>query len=158
MDQNNSNYRELKNAVDGLESEGTTGRLTGSSASQLIHQEVLGLRKLEIGFGCKIHLIHYAGIRMIAQGTDGLSRASQVSPTLIDWVRSWVGQDLITLEPDDWFEQGNNIAGDYKDINGMWYPRLELGSYLWEPAPAVVATGIKELRKAQHKRQRSSHI
>eukprot|EP00957_Ditylum_brightwellii_P139600 10639697-Ditylum_brightwellii.AAC.1 len=67
MDHSSSNYRELKNAVDGLESEGTASRLTGvgvfllgdnsvaeetyykgSSASRLIHQEVLRLQKLKI--------------------------------------------------------------------------------------------------------------
>eukprot|EP00957_Ditylum_brightwellii_P052142 3953788-Ditylum_brightwellii.AAC.1 len=114
MDQSSSNYRELKNAVDGLESEGTAGRLAGSevflfgdnivaeemyykgsSASRLINQEVLRLQKLEIGCGCKIHLIHCTGTRAMA-GEDMKSfiplhkSASQVSPTLIDWVRSWV--------------------------------------------------------------------
>eukprot|EP00957_Ditylum_brightwellii_P199926 15240681-Ditylum_brightwellii.AAC.1 len=74
--------------------------------------------------------------------------ASQVAPTLIDWVRNWVRRDLIMLEPDDWFEQGHDIAGGYKDSNGMWYLKLEPGSYLWEPSPAAAATGIKELRKA----------
>jgi len=82
-----------------------------SSTSELLHEFVLRLRKLEMDVGLSIHMVHIAGTRMIAQGTDGLSRgmmcegvlagkdmlhyidiaksASQRHPPLIDFVRSW---------------------------------------------------------------------
>eukprot|EP00957_Ditylum_brightwellii_P123941 9447974-Ditylum_brightwellii.AAC.1 len=125
--------------VDGLESEGTAGRLAGTdvflfrgnciaektyykgaSASRLIHQEVLRLQKLE-GMD-RLSRGNLAEGVMAGEGMKSFiplhKSASQVLPTLIDQVRSWVRQDLITLEPDDWFEQGHNIAGGYKDSNG----------------------------------------
>ena len=73
----------------------------------------------------KLHFIHVAGTRMIAQGSDGLSRgnlsegvmrgtamdsfiplnetAFKRSSTLKEWIRSWAFGDLELLAPKDWF-------------------------------------------------------
>ena len=80
----------------------------------------------------KLHFIHVAGTRMIAQGSDGLSRgnlsegvmrgavmdlfiplnetAFERSATLKDWLKFWVSGDLEFLEPKDWFVQGHDIV------------------------------------------------
>ena len=48
----------------------------GSSTSASLHGLVLELRTLEMTYGMTIHVVHIAGSRMIAQGTDGCSRGS----------------------------------------------------------------------------------
>jgi hypothetical protein len=45
----------------------------GTSASPILFDLVLRLRKLELLYGLKIHMVHIAGTRMIVQGTAGLS-------------------------------------------------------------------------------------
>ncbi len=46
----------------------------GGSSSKFLHKLVLRLRKAEMHHGFVLHLVHIARTRMIAQGTDGLSR------------------------------------------------------------------------------------
>ena len=48
----------------------------GFSSSKLMFELVLRLRKLEMQQGCKIHVSHVAGTRMIKQGSEGLSRGN----------------------------------------------------------------------------------
>ena len=70
---------------------------------------------------CKIHLGHVAGMRMIQQGTDGLSHerlckgalkgegiidiipthltSLTQSPELESWLRSWLGEGVEFLDP-----------------------------------------------------------
>ncbi len=45
----------------------------GGSSSKLLHELVLRLRKTEMEYDVTLHVVHVAGSRMIAQGTDGLS-------------------------------------------------------------------------------------
>ncbi len=90
-----SNYRELHNLADTVEEEATEGHLTngelwlftdnstaescffgGGSSTKLLHELILWLRKAEMKYGFTLHVVHVAGTRMIAQGTDGLSRGS----------------------------------------------------------------------------------
>lgn len=109
----------------------------GSSSSWKLHELVIRLRKLEMECGMTIHLIHVSGKRMIAQGTDGCSRgmlmegvmagedmlsfvdlgrsAVERHPPLLDWIRSWTGQEaLAPLSPEGWFEEGHGIVGGDK--------------------------------------------
>ncbi len=88
-----SNYRELCNLVDTVEEEANEGHLRdrelwlftdnstaescffrGGSSPKLLHELVLRLREAEMEHGFALHVVHVAGTRMIAQGTDGLSR------------------------------------------------------------------------------------
>jgi len=46
----------------------------GSSPNRPLFELVLCLKRLELHNGLRLHLIHVAGSRMQAQGTDGLSR------------------------------------------------------------------------------------
>ena len=93
-----SNYRELANLVETLESMGSKGELKGrevffftdnstcelahhkgNSTSELLFELVLRLRCLSMRFQMKLHFIHVAGTRMIEQGTDDLSRGELTS-------------------------------------------------------------------------------
>jgi hypothetical protein len=88
-----SNYRELRNIVECLESESAAGHLSGhevflftdnttaesayykgNSTSRLLFELILRLRTLEMSHQLLLHVVHVAGARMISQGTDGLSR------------------------------------------------------------------------------------
>ncbi len=88
-----SNYRELRNLVDTVEEEANEGHFNeselwlftdnstaegcfyqGGSSSRLLHELVLRLSQAELKHGFVLHAVHVAGTRMIAQGTDGLSR------------------------------------------------------------------------------------
>ena len=45
----------------------------GSSGSLLLFELVLQLKRLEIKWGIRLHIIHVAGTRMMLQGIDNLS-------------------------------------------------------------------------------------
>ncbi len=126
-----SNYRELRNLVETVEEEAAQGHLEdgelwlftdnstaescffrGGSSSKLLHELILRLRSAELKYGFVLHLVHIAGTRMIAQGTDGLSRglfsegvatgkdmllfvdlavpAIERHPAIMDFVQSWL--------------------------------------------------------------------
>jgi hypothetical protein len=78
----------------------------------------------------EIIVSHVSGSRMIAQGTDGVSRglltegvtsgldmlsfiplhlsAIERSPSLKDWVSSWLGEGTEFLTPEQWFSRGHD--------------------------------------------------
>jgi hypothetical protein len=134
-------------------------------------------------FGIQIHLIHVAGTRMIAQGTDGCSRGQLMEgimagqdmlefidlartaveryPPLLNWIRSWTGQDsLEPLTPEGWFEEGHGITGGTLDSHGVWIPTHGPSNktFLWAPQPAVADAALEELLKARHKRTDTFHV
>lgn len=97
----------------------------GRSSSPALDDMILELKALSMHANCIIHLVHIAGSRMIACGADGLSRgelqvgallqggvgsvlpmhlsAIDRSPSLIDWVKCWAGENILVAEPNDWF-------------------------------------------------------
>jgi hypothetical protein len=142
-----SNYCELRNLVETVEEEAKEGYLKGGelwlfadnataegcsfrggSSPKLLHELVLRLTKTELEYDFTLHVVHVAGTRMIAQGTDGLSRGiflegvmrgkdmlafmdlSQTAveryPGVLEFVMSWVSPILgesKVLEPEEWF-------------------------------------------------------
>ena len=123
--------------------------------------------------GCLIRLCHVAGTRMIAQGSDGLSRgnltegvmagrricefiplhlnALERHPPLLHWIKSWIPpeENLIVLTPEDWFERGHGIVGFDKNIDGLSIPVTTSGCYLWNPPPGRAETCLEQLRFAR---------
>ena len=199
-----SNYRELRNLVETLERSGMDGELKGkeifvftdnstaesiaakgSSTSPLLFELVTRLYKLAMKFLCSVNIVHVAGTRMIAQGTDGLSRgdllegvlngekmmsfiplhvsAIEREPALREWISSWAGAgrekcDIEFLEPADWFLRGHDISGYSQNHDGRTVPTYKKGIYIWTPPPAAARIALEELRQARHKRQSSLHI
>ena len=199
-----SNYRELRNLVDTVEEEANEGHLNeselwlftdnstaegcfyrGGSSSKLLHELVLRLRKAELKYGFVLHVVHVAGTRMIAQGTDGLSRgillegvnkgedmllfidlsrsAVERHTRVLNFVRSWldpiVGESK-HLKPEEWFQEGHGIIGGEKDANGMWIP-CHAGNgkaYIWTPPPVIADVALEECAKAVHKRTDAYHV
>ena len=105
-----SNYRELQNLVEMVEEEAESGYLIngelwiftdnsmaescffkGGSSSKFLHELILHLRRLEMAVGFVIHMVYVAGTRMIAQGTDGLSRGSFLEGVV-------AGQDMLSFD------------------------------------------------------------
>ena len=201
-DSESSNYKELRNLVDTAEEEAISGRLfnaefylftdnstaensfhRGSSKSKLLHGLVVKLRKLEMDYNLVIYLIHVAGTRMIAQGTDGGSRGSllegvmtgksmlefvELSKTaverynpLLDWIRNWSELPCLSpLTPEEWFVEGHGINGGEKNTDGIWIPTHERPNqtHLWIPPPAVADAALEQLLTARHKRTDTYHI
>jgi hypothetical protein len=157
-EENSSNWRELANLVNFIERSLDRHDLSGSelfiftdnqtaesafwkghSSSPKLFNLVLRLRKLEMTHGIILHVIHVSGNRMIAQGTDGLSRADHSTGVMQgrdirDWVplnksaldrepklKTWLGDvtkgmNFRTLTPNEWFSAGH-----------------EYGNYIWAP-------------------------
>jgi hypothetical protein len=201
-DPQSSNWKEFTNIVESLEEEAELGHLSnsevfmftdnstveacaskGSSSSPKLLDLVVRLFALTSKVGVKVNIFHVAGTRMIAQGTDGVSRgylgqgvmagdtmsvhipihltAVERSPTdLVPWIRSWSGKETILLDEAGWFQEGHDIEGWIRDRDGFERPTLSSGrrTYLWVPAPLSAEVAIAELRKARIKRQDSSHV
>jgi hypothetical protein len=49
----------------------------GYSTSEVLNEQVLRLRTLELIYGFKLHMFHMSGTRMIATGMDGISRGDK---------------------------------------------------------------------------------
>ena len=203
-EERSSNYRELCNLVETVEEEAKGGHIKdgelwiftdnstaencffkGGSTSKTLHELVLRLRKAEMSFGFTLHLVHVAGTRMIAQGTDGLSMGSFLEgvargehmlsfvdlafnaferhPALLTFVQSWVEPVLgkvKTLTVEEWFQEGHGIIGGEKDYNGVWLPKHAPNgkAYVWTPPPVIADVALEEAMKAIHKRTDAYHI
>jgi hypothetical protein len=132
-----------------------------------------------------LHVVHVAGTRMIAQGTDGLSRGSLLEgvvkgedmlsfvdlsrlaierhPGLLEFVYSWVepvlGESRV-LSTKEWFQEGHGIIGGMRDSSGIWTPQhaADGKAYIWAPPPIIDNVALEECAKAIHKRTDSYHI
>jgi hypothetical protein len=178
-----SNWRELDNLVESIEVEvrekglsdceiflftdNTTAEAAyskGTSQSEWLFDLVLRLRLLEMNNDLIIHVIHVAGTRMQAQGTDGISRGDKSmgvmrgvpmqdfcplhktglerSPKLKSWLTTATKLlKPVFLEPEGWFLQGQ-----------------EAGNFIWSPAPAAADVVVEQLGKARHKQPSSLHL
>ncbi len=180
-----SNFRELQNLVNAIKEAHGEGLLNktelfvftdnitaesaffkGTSSSRKLFDLILDLRKLQMDTGMIIHMIHVSGLRMISQGTDGLSRGSSLegimrgSPflsyvplhlsalerqgdTLKEWILSWFsGKDEpLILSPKDWFTRGHHHS-----------------TCIWIPPPAAADVALEQLAYSIHKRPSHIHL
>ena len=91
-EEESSNWREFTNVVEALEEEAESGSLSntevyfftdnstvesaifkGTSSSPKLLDLVIRVRMLKMKWSIRLHVIHMAGTRMIAQGSDGVS-------------------------------------------------------------------------------------
>jgi hypothetical protein len=195
-----SNWKEFTNVVESLEEEAETGHLDhatvylftdstvvelslykGTSKSPKLLKLVIRVKLLETRRGIRILVSHVSGLRMIAEGGDGVSRGSlnegvmagenmltfiplhlsaiERSPLLLEWIQTWTGPELEALEPADWFQKGHDIQS-WKKQPGEPFERpvLEAGVYGWFPPPAAADVAVEQLRLARLKRQNSTHV
>jgi hypothetical protein len=152
----------------------------GTSTSPKLLDLVIRFHQLQSKHGIAILISHVSGKRMIAHGTDGLSRgllnegvmagesfyacipfnlsASSRSSSLVPWIGSWAGEDVTHLQPEDWFERAHDASGWKMGPDNFKTPRIKRGCYLWTPPPAAADVALEQLRQARHKRQDSFHI
>jgi hypothetical protein len=194
-----SNWRKFTNVVEGLEEEGKNGKLTncivflftdnltvesalysGTLSSKKLLGLVLRFKALQTKSSVMVHVSHVAGMRMIVQGTDGVSRgktnegvmagekiltfipthlsASHCSPESIEWIKSWLGADASLLEPMHWFGRGHDITGWTKHHDKFWRPTVTTSKYIWAPAPSAANAALEEFCIARIKRLKSTHV
>lgn len=188
MEERSSNYRELRNLVEVLESAFEEGMLQdreifmftdnttaeaaffkGTSSSELLFELVLRLRKLEMTGKCVIHMIHVAGTRMINQGTDGLSRGDKTSGVMAgDAMLSFVPLNLTAFDRSE--ELKSWMTKLFLDeallewqtiflVANDWPDVMPNGkTYIWAPPPAIADVAGEYLAQATHKRTHSTHI
>ena len=159
-----SNFRELKNLLDTLDkmkesnlagvevymftdnSTSEAAYYKGSSTSKDLHAMVGKLWAIELEEGCKINVVHVAGERMKAQGTDGLSRGNMLEGSmtsrdilafvplhlsvlerdggqkLLSWLHSWVpllDEKMTVLKPEHWWTIGQDLEGYAKETGKL---------------------------------------
>jgi hypothetical protein len=197
-----SNWKEFTNVVEALEDEAAEGNLhnaevfmftdnstvescakRGSSSSPKLLDLILRLNVLTTRLGVQIHIFHVAGTRMIAQGTDGVSRGCLAqgvmageamsahvpiflsafdrsnTSNLLEWMKGWCGRESILLNEMGWFTTGHDIDCWVHFEDGFDRPSLTEGrTYIWAPPPIAAEVALAELRKARIKRQTSAHI
>ena len=196
-----SNYRELRNLTETLELMGKEGELSGtelfvftdnstaesafakgSSSSRKLFELVLRLRKLEMVKECKIHVSHVSGTRMIAQGSDGLSRGNMAEgvmrgdsmkdfvpinetalerhPKLHEWLKELTGHESKFLDAKGWFTEGQEeVEGEWEEtVEGRRWPVTRPGSFVWTPPPAAAGIAVEQLRRSRHKSTQSTHV
>ncbi len=160
-DPESSNWKEFTNVVEALDEEGEEGNLNhaevfmftdnsavescvagGSSSSPKLLSLVVRLQALSMRVGFKINVFHIAGTRMIAQGTDGVSRGFlgqgvmdgaamsafvpihqtpvERSPVeLVPWIRKCAGKEAILLSKMGWFQDGHDVEGWKVGVDGL---------------------------------------
>ena len=188
-----SNWKEFSNVVESLEEEAELGNLQhsevfmftdnatveacsykGSSSLPKLLSLIIRLLSMSTRHGIKLHIFHVAGTRMIAQGTDGVSRgclahgvmggeemvsfipihksATERSDSLLPWIRSWCGQSSIALSEADWFDVGHDIDGWFRSDRSdlMEKPKLEEGrTYIWSPPRSLLMWPSRSFKKPE---------
>jgi hypothetical protein len=152
----------------------------GTSTNKQLFELVLRLKQLEFNYQLRLHVIHVAGLRMQAQGTDALSRGSpfmvdilhqvplnltacQRSPSIFQWCQSWL-PSAFTLTPlieRDWFFKGHGLGGGSVNLDGLWTPTplaADTHAFLWCPPPAIGDIAIEQLSFSRHKRPMFTHV
>jgi hypothetical protein len=180
---NSSNWRELNNLVEALErifgthdlggceffmfTDNSTAEAAywkGTSKSRKLFELVLRLKKLEAKHDIILHVIHVSGKRMIAQGTDGLSRGDHSQGVM-------QGKPMITYVPLHLtpFERSPKLKGFVEDICSEVNPHFlsptewftkghSVGTFVWYPPPAAAEVVVEQLGFARLKRPESMHI
>jgi hypothetical protein len=158
----------------------------GTSSNHTLFELVLRLRKLELHSGIRLQVVHVAGKRMLAQGTDGLSRGSLFegglhqgdllsfvplhlsaldrSSGILSWLRAWIPSNLTlkTLTPFEWYFTGHGVVNGSGNSDGVWLPgtlpRSQTTVFIWAPAPAAADAAIEQLAYSRHKRPWLWHV
>jgi hypothetical protein len=179
-----SNFREFYNLVVRVETLHAQGKLgtgtelfiftdnfvtecafhKGTSRSKKLFGLVVRLRLLEMMGALFIRVIWVAGKRMIAQGTDGLSRGDLSNGVMAgDSMLSHVplNQDAFSRSPKlgEWLQKcSDNHVWEVLGADG-WFDRgHQDGNFIWVPPPAVADAALEQLCEARHTRPWNAHI
>jgi hypothetical protein len=180
-----SNFRELKNLVDGLEQQIKAGRIVGAevflftdnstaeavyykgnSSSRKLFDLMLRLRKLEMDASLILHVVHVSGTRMIAEGGDGGSRGDLTQGVMSGKpILDYIPLHLSALEREPTLEAWvrswwNEEQGPLTTLRpeGWFEEGQQDGNFLWVPPPAAADVVVEQLGEARHKRPHCMHI
>jgi len=178
-----SNWRELCNLSDSLESWTTTHELKGAqmfiftdnstaesafwkgtSKSKRLNDLILRMKCLALRVGLNFYIIHVSGRRMKEQGTDGLSRGDQGKGVMKGTpMYTYIPLHLTSTErnPDlkPWI---NELV---KGLNFEWLQTHEWfeehhrpGNFIWNVAPGLGDVAYELIDKARMKRPNTMHL
>jgi hypothetical protein len=178
-----SNWRELNNLVEALEgvvkqydldgskifisTDKTTAEAAfwkGSSRSKTLFELVLRLKVLEMEHDVMLHVVHVSGCRMIAQGTDGLSRADHSEGVMQGKdMRAFIPLHLAPLEREpmvkEWFDGVTNDLTFEWLAPADWFTKGHTyGNFLWNIPPAAAEVVVEQLGFSRLKRPEAFHI
>jgi hypothetical protein len=138
----------------------------GASKSKLLHELCVRLRKAEMTHGLHINMVWIAGTRMIAQGTDGLSRGDLTSGVMAgDSFLSHIPLDLEAFSRSmalrEWLESALPREWRWLKTGEDWFRHPfddEMGRYVWSPPPALADVALEQLCEAKLMHPHSSHV
>ena len=112
----------------------------GTSTSLPLFKLVLELKQLEMESDIILHVIHVSGKRMIAQGTDGLSRADHSEGVMQGKpIANFVPLHLDALEREPglraWLTQvTSGLEPTFLTPEGWYLTGHQTGTFIWTPA------------------------
>ena len=152
----------------------------GNSASEKLFELIIRMRTIELKHSIRLMITRVSGKRMIAQGTDGVSRGRlnegvSLGDTMTKycpwgltplnrqahlgkWFNSIIGNHLEILTPQQWYTRGHDHDGYEMHQDGLVRPNISSGTNLWEVAPIAAPTAVEELRISRLKRRKSTHL
>jgi hypothetical protein len=179
-----SNYRELKNLVDGLEQQVKAGRIVGAEvflftdnstaeavyykgnrSSRKLFELMLRLRKLEMDASLVLHVIHVSGSRMIAEGGDGgsrgdLSQGVMAGRPILDYIplhlSAFEREPALEAWVRSWLDEKRGPLTTLRQ-EGWFEEGQRDGNFLWVPPPAAAEVVVEQLGEARHKRPNCMH-
>jgi hypothetical protein len=118
----------------------------GNMLSQKLFNMILRFQKIQIAHDAEIVVSHVAGTRMIAQGTDTVSRgalnqgvttglemlsliplhlgAIHQNLEIPNWIKSQLGKGTEFLTPDTWVSRSHSHDGGHYDAMGFWWVEM----------------------------------
>jgi hypothetical protein len=141
----------------------------GDARSEPLFEAALRLRKLEMEHGLFIHLVWVSGKRMIAQGTNGLSRGDLTTGVMkgdhmLDYVPLHLSVVERSLEQADWLLSVCLPLGPGERWTRLteseWFdaPFWDDGNFLWTPPPCAVDVAVSLAAEAHHIRPWNTHV
>jgi hypothetical protein len=132
-------------------------------------EAALRLRKLEMEHGLFIHLVWVSGKRMIAQGTDGLSRGDLTTGVMKgDHMLDYVPLHLLVVDRSnkqvEWLLLACLPLGPGEKWTRLteseWFdaPFWDGGAFLWTPPPCAADVAVSLAAKAHHVRPWNTHV
>jgi hypothetical protein len=187
-DSTSSNQREFLNIVLAIEALDAKGELNegtefwiftdnyhaeacfykggGCAKTQAVLNLMLRLQKIQMKGNAFIHIVWVSGKRMIAQGTDGLSRGDLTNGVM----RGMPMLEFVPLHKSAIERQPQPVSDFLRYITAeeelsflspeQWYtkPLDEDGVFVWAPPPAIADAAVIQLAEAIHVRPWNTHL
>ena len=138
----------------------------GSSKSKLLHGLCARVRRAEMAYSLQVQVVWIAGMRMISQGTDGLSRGDLTSEVM-------AGDDFLSHIPlnrgafdrspalKDWLETALPKQWKWLETGSDLYTLPfddPLGRYVWAPPPCLADVALEQLCEVKRMHPLTSHV